>query len=141
MNFCTELNNWKVPHAVAALNIEKMGTPMSYSSVVTLFHEFGHLLHTLLSRTKYQHLSGVRCPTDFVETPSTLMENFLQDYNFVSLFARHWTRGEVFIGFTLFATLILIEIGDTTRIVPQAQYIPQFSLIAGIANIIAKGFI
>ena len=33
----------------------------------TMFHEYGHALHAVMSRTKYQHLSGTRGPTDFVE--------------------------------------------------------------------------
>ncbi|KAK2975850.1 hypothetical protein RJ640_022867 [Escallonia rubra] len=45
-----------------------------HSEVETLFHEFGHALHSLLSRTDYQHFSGTRVLLDFAETPSNLFE-------------------------------------------------------------------
>lgn len=49
---------------------------LSHGEVETLFHEFGHGLHSLLSRTLFQHMSGTRGAMDFVETPTHLMENF-----------------------------------------------------------------
>jgi intermediate peptidase len=63
--------------------------------VETLFHEFGHALHSLLSRTTFQHLSGTRAATDFVETPSHLLEHFAWDPNFLPAFAKHYITKEV----------------------------------------------
>jgi mitochondrial intermediate peptidase len=63
---------------------------LTHSEVETLFHELGHALHSLLSRTKFQHLSGTRCAVDFVETPSHLMENFCWDERFVQMFGKHY---------------------------------------------------
>jgi len=68
---------------------------MSHSEVKTVFHEFGHVLHSLLSRTTFQHLSGTRAALDFVETPSHLIENFVWDRNFLNKFARHHQTGAV----------------------------------------------
>ena len=67
---------------------------LSHSEVETLFHEFGHALHSLLSRTQYQHLSGTRAAVDFVETPSHLLEYFCWDPRFLSLFGRHYLNGQ-----------------------------------------------
>eukprot|EP01132_Coremiostelium_polycephalum_P003643 gene3643-4537_t len=60
---------------------------LDHSDLITLFHEFGHSLHTLLSRTRFQHLSGTRGPFDFIEIPSSLMENFTWDHKTLSQFA------------------------------------------------------
>jgi len=56
---------------------------LSHSEVETLYHEFGHGLHSLLSRTKFQHMSGTRAAMDFVETPSHLIEKFVWDPTFL----------------------------------------------------------
>ncbi|ETO70753.1 hypothetical protein, variant [Phytophthora nicotianae P1976] len=66
---------------------------LSHAEVETLFHEFGHAMHSLLSRTEFQHLSGTRATLDFVETPSHLFEYFAWDYRVVSEFAHHYRTG------------------------------------------------
>jgi intermediate peptidase len=67
---------------------------LSHSEVETLYHEFGHGLHSLLSRTSFQHLSGTRASMDFVETPSHLFESFARDPYFLSrILARHYITG------------------------------------------------
>lgn len=70
-------------------------TLLSHSEVETLYHEFGHGLHSLLSRTSFQHLSGTRGAMDFVETPSHLFETFARDPKFLSagVLARHHVTG------------------------------------------------
>ncbi|XP_027331078.1 mitochondrial intermediate peptidase, mitochondrial isoform X2 [Abrus precatorius] len=64
------------------------------SEVETLFHEFGHALHSLLSRTDYQHFSGTRAVLDFAEIPSNLFEYYARDYRVLKKFARHYSTGE-----------------------------------------------
>ena len=70
------------------------GSVLNHHEVETLFHEFGHALHSLLSRTTFQHVSGTRAAMDFVETPSHLFENYAWDPQFLAIMARHYGTGE-----------------------------------------------
>lgn len=72
------------------------GTPtlLSADDVRTLFHEFGHGLHGLLSQVRYERLSGARVLRDFVELPSQLFEHWGQERAVLRRHARHWQTGE-----------------------------------------------
>lgn len=61
---------------------------LAHAECETLLHETGHAIHSLLSRTSFQHMSGVRAPVDFVETPSHLLENFAWDPQFLRVLGR-----------------------------------------------------
>ncbi|KAK1273304.1 hypothetical protein QJS04_geneDACA012347 [Acorus gramineus] len=86
---------------VVALVCNFSGSPGSSSSrlnhmeVETLFHEFGHAIHSLLSRTDYQHFSGTRMVLDLAETPSNLFEYYVWDYRVLKTFAKHHSAGDV----------------------------------------------
>ena len=67
---------------------------IGWDDAVTLFHEFGHALHTLNSDVKYRSLSGTRVVRDFVEFPSQLNENWLMTRQLLSRFALHAENGE-----------------------------------------------
>lgn len=67
---------------------------LTIEEVLTLFHEFGHGLHGLLSRCHYRSLSGTAVPRDFVELPSQLMENWAKEPEVMRRYARHWQTGE-----------------------------------------------
>lgn len=68
---------------------------LSFDEVETLFHEFGHGLHGLLSKGKYYHISGTDVPMDFVELPSQIMENWVFEPEVLNVYAKHYQTGEV----------------------------------------------
>lgn len=67
---------------------------LTMSEYDTLFHEFGHSIHSILSRTKYQHLAGTRVSTDLVEVPSHIFEHFAWDPRVLAQYARHYRTGD-----------------------------------------------
>lgn len=66
---------------------------LTLEEVGTLFHEFGHALNSLLSKSPYRGLGGF--PRDFVEVPSQIMENWALDPEVLNVYAKHYKTGEV----------------------------------------------
>jgi peptidyl-dipeptidase Dcp len=68
-------------------------TLLGFEEARTLFHEFGHALHGLLSAVTYPMISGTNVATDFVELPSQLYEHWLEQPDVLRRFARHYRTG------------------------------------------------
>jgi thimet oligopeptidase len=60
---------------------------MAHEDVVTIFHEFGHAMHSILTRAKYGRFAGTSVPGDFVEAPSQMLENWAWDKSVLDSFA------------------------------------------------------
>ena len=86
------------PVVVNVMNFAKGqdGSPalLSFDDARTLFHEFGHGLHGLLSDVTYPSLSGTSVERDFVELPSQLFEHWLEAPEVLARFARHYETGD-----------------------------------------------
>lgn len=67
---------------------------LNYDEVRTLFHEFGHALHGILSECTFRSLAGTNVYWDFVELPSQMMENWVTEKEGLDLFARHYLTHE-----------------------------------------------
>jgi peptidyl-dipeptidase Dcp len=68
---------------------------LNMDEVETLFHEFGHALHGLLSQCTYRSLSGTNVARDFVELPSQVMENWCWEPEVMKTYAKHYKTGEI----------------------------------------------
>ncbi len=68
---------------------------LTMDEVSTLFHEFGHALHGLLSQGTYKSLSGTNVARDFVELPSQVMENWCYEPQVMKTYAKHYQTGEI----------------------------------------------
>lgn len=86
------------PHTAIVCNFTQP-TPtkpslLTFDEVGTLFHEFGHALHMMLSKCHYHSLSGANVYWDFVELPSQIMENWIDHKESLDLFAHHYITNE-----------------------------------------------
>lgn len=86
------------PHVAIVCNFSKptgsKPSLLTLDEVLTLFHEFGHALHGMLSKCKYSTLSGTNVYWDFVELPSQIFENWVYEKDCLDLFAKHHETGE-----------------------------------------------
>jgi oligopeptidase A len=94
-----DINGNKVlPQCTLSCNLTKptkdQPSLLNHMEATTLFHEFGHALHHLLSKVRLDPLSGTNVEWDFVELPSQLNENFVWEKESLQTFAKHYKTGE-----------------------------------------------
>ena len=93
-----EQGNDSRPHISIVCNFTRptdtVPSLLTFNELTTLFHEFGHALHGMLSKVTYPSLSGTNVARDFVELPSQLMENWCYEEETLRLFATHYQTGE-----------------------------------------------
>lgn len=86
------------PHVSLVMNFTKptANKPalLTLGEVETFLHEFGHALHSIFSKVRFESLSGTNVYWDFVELPSQFMENYLTEPEFLNTFAKHYETGE-----------------------------------------------
>ncbi len=90
--------SWTTPVAAIVANFTKptedAPSLLKHDEALTLFHEFGHILHFCLSAVKETRFSGFDTEWDFVEAPSQIMENWMWEPEVLQRFARHHVTGE-----------------------------------------------
>ena len=94
---------------------------LTFQEVTTLFHEFGHALHGMLSQVKYESLSGTSVYWDFVELPSQVFENWCFEKEALDLFAKHYKTGEVI------PEELIQKIKDTSNFMEGLQTLRQLN--------------
>ncbi len=90
--------SYQAPVSAIVANFTKprleMPSLLRHSEVITLFHEFGHILHQTLTRAPYLRFSGTRVERDFVEAPSQMLEHWCWEPDVLQAFSRHHDSGE-----------------------------------------------
>ncbi len=90
--------SYQIPTASLVCNFPKAtdDTPalLLHSDVETFFHEFGHLMHDLLTKAELASQAGTNVARDFVEMPSQIFENWAWDYDSLKIFAKHYKTGK-----------------------------------------------
>jgi peptidyl-dipeptidase Dcp len=135
------------PHVVNVMNFAAAGDGepalLSFDDARTLFHEFGHGLHALLSDVTFPMISCTRVATDFVELPSQLYEHWLSEPEVLRRFARHYRTGEP-MPENLLARLLAARTFNqgfaTVEYVGSALVDLEFHLLAAPGNLDAMAF-
>jgi thimet oligopeptidase len=95
----TTENGYQIPVLALVCNFSpptaEKPSLLRHAEVETMFHEFGHALHVLLTQSPVAIFAGTNTARDFVEVPSQLLENWAWSYESLSLFAKHYQTNEV----------------------------------------------
>ncbi|KAF7723369.1 hypothetical protein EC973_002068 [Apophysomyces ossiformis] len=97
-SYLTENGDYATPVAAMVANFTKPTADkpslLKHDEVVTLFHELGHVMHHICSRTKYSRFHGTSVEGDFVEAPSQMLENWCYDPKSLKYLTSHYETGE-----------------------------------------------
>ena len=122
-----KLNSWyQRPISCLVCNFPPPGknTPalLLHEDVETFFHEFGHLLHDILTKTELSSQAGSSVAMDFVEAPSQMLENWVWNKTSLSLFATHYKTGEIIPDSLLNRMLMAKNIQSGNNLLQQIFY-------------------
>lgn len=95
---------------------------LKYDEVNTFFHEFGHAIHTTLGATKYVVQSGTRTERDFVELPSQMLENWMEDAQVLKMISSHYQTGEPLPDHLIKKRLELLTVATGRFVAGQLSY-------------------
>jgi thimet oligopeptidase len=105
---------------------------LTHDNVETYFHEFGHLVHGVLTQAPLMSYAGTSVARDFVEAPSQMLENWIWQKESLSLFAKHYDTGEVIPDELLNKMLAAKNVNSGTKALQQIYYgILDFTLHDG----------
>jgi thimet oligopeptidase len=92
---------------------------LKYGELTTFFHEFGHAIHCILGAAKYWNLSGFNTEVDFVELPSQMLENWMEDKEILAMVSSHYKTGEPLPQEMITKRLELLKFGQGLVVVNQ----------------------
>ena len=129
-------NGYKQPATALVCNFPKpteyQPSLLTHDNVETYFHEFGHLVHGVLTKSPLVSYAGTSVPRDFVEAPSQMLENWVWEKESLSLFAKHYKTGKVIPDELLEKMIAAKNINSGTKALQQVFYgIYDFSLNDG----------
>jgi len=95
---------------------------LTHDNVETYFHEFGHLVHGVLTKSDLMSYAGTSVARDFVEAPSQMLENWVWNKESLALFAKHYQSGEVIPNMLLDKMIAAKNINSGTKALQQIFY-------------------
>ena len=129
-------NGYQKPATALVCNFPKptdfQPSLLTHENVETYFHEFGHLVHGVLTTSRLISYAGTSVARDFVEAPSQMLENWVWQKESLSLFAKHYETGEVILEELLDRMIAAKNINSGTKALQQIFYgIYDFTLNDG----------